>query len=229
MDLCIENCPSNTTKIILLTEKISQKIENASLRGRSCALTRERDLEKLLSDLARARSALHLAVDLYYRAEKERRRRLKENDAVIQKDQMAVFLKAFQALQETQAVMMRQHEPLIQYPRVREVHEIDDGSEGEEDGYESEIQDEQRQETSEHRRHRGRNIAETPTFRLRFKLPALFSSRVWEIARVAAEQGFDIKYRTYNVRSLDSPIFECCRRGDLEGVKRLLELSLIHI
>ena len=232
LDRCIENCRSYTTKITLLTEKIAQKIDNASLTGRLYASMRERDLEKLLGDLARARSALHLAVDLYYRAEKERRRRLKENDAVIQKDQMAVFLKAFQALQETQAVMVRQHEPLIQYPRVREVHEIDDGSEGEEDGYESEIQDEQRQETSEHRRHRGRNIADTPAFRLRFKLPAIFSSRVWEIARVAAEQGFDLQYRTYNVRPLDSLIFQCCKRGDLEGVKRLIrdgEASLLDV
>jgi hypothetical protein len=232
LDRCIENCRSYTTKITLLTEKIAQKIDNASLTGRLYASMRERDLEKLLGDLARARSALHLAVDLYYRAEKERRRRSKENDAVIRKDQMAVFLKAFQALQETQAVMMRHHEPLIHYPRVREVHEIDDGSEGEEDRYESEIQDEQGQETSEHRRHRGRNIADTPTFRLRFKLPALFSSRVWEIARVAAEQGFDLQYRTYNVRSLDSPIFQCCERGDLEGVKMLIrhgEASLLDV
>jgi hypothetical protein len=232
LDRCIENCRSYTTKITLLTEKIAQKIDNASLTGRLYASMRERDLEKLLSDLARARSALHLAVDLYYRAEKERRRRLKENDAVIQKDQMAVFLKAFQALQETQAVMMRQHEPLIQYPRVREVHEIDDGLEGEEDGRESEIHDEQLQDPSTHRRHRRRNIADTPAFRLRFKLPALFSSRVWEIARINAEQGWDLQYRTYNVRPFDSPIFQCCKRGDLEGVKLLLqkgEASLLDV
>ena len=226
LDLCIENCRSNTTKIILLTEKISQKIENASLRGRLYASTRERDLDKLLGDLARARTALHLAVSIYHGAEEERRRRMQEIDAVTRKDEMAMCLVALQVLQEkfeNQAVMMRQHEPLIQYPRVREVHEIDDGSEGEEDGYESEIHDQQLQESSTHRRHRRRKIDDTPAFRLRFRLPALFSSRVWEIARVTAEQGFDLKYRTYNMRPLDSPIFRCCKIGDLEGVKRLIK------
>lgn len=58
--------------------------------------------------------------------------------------------------------------------------------------------------------------------RFRIKLPAVFSSRVWEIARIDAEQGWDLYFRTYNVRSDNSPIFEFCREGDLEGVKELI-------
>jgi hypothetical protein len=229
LDRCIENCRSHTTKITLLTEKISQKIDNASLTGRLYASMRERDLEKLLSDLARARSALNLAVDLYYRAEKERRRRIRDADAVKREDQMAMCLVALQALQENQAAMMRKYEPLVQYPRVQEVQEIDDGSEGGEDGDETETHDGQDQRPSTYRR---RNIADTPAFRFRVKLPALFSSRVWEIARIDAEQGWDLCFRTYNVRPLDSPISQCCRRGDLEGVKRKIqngEASLLDV
>jgi hypothetical protein len=37
LDRCIENCRSHTTKITLLTEKISQKIDKASLQG-GCTL-----------------------------------------------------------------------------------------------------------------------------------------------------------------------------------------------
>jgi hypothetical protein len=212
-----------------LTEKISQKIEKASLTGRLYASMRERDLEKLLDDLARARSALHLAVDLYQRAEEERRRLVREADAVMREDRMAMCLVALQVLQENQAVMMRQHEPLLQYPRVQEVQESDDGSKGREDADESESYDGQKQRLPAYRRS---EIRDTPAFRFRMKLPNLFSSRVWEMARVAAEQGFDLQFRTYNVRPLDSPILQCCRIGDLEGVKRLIrngEASLLDV
>jgi hypothetical protein len=229
LDLCIENCRSHTAKITLITDKISQKIDKASLTGRLYASVRERDLEKLLDDLARARSALHLAVDLYHKAEEERRRQVREAKAVIREDQMAMCLVALQALQETQAVTMRAHEPLVQYPRVQEIREIDDGSEEGEDGEEFEPYDGQNQRLPAYRR---REIRDTPAFRFRIQLPNLFSSRVWEIARVAAEQGFDLRFRTYNVRPLDSPIFKCCERGDLEGVKRLIrngEASLLDV
>jgi hypothetical protein len=229
LDRCIENCRSHTTKITLLTENISQKIDKASLTGRLYASMRERDLEKLLDDLARARSALHLIVDLYHRAEEERRRLIREAEAVIREDQMAMCLVALQVLQENQAVMMRQHEPLLQYPRVQEVQESNDGSKGREDADESESYDGQKQRLPAYRR---REICDMPAFRFRMKLPNLFSSRVWEMARVAAEQGFDLQFRTYNVRPLDSPILQCCRIGDHEGVKRLIrngEASLLDV
>jgi hypothetical protein len=229
LDRCIENCRSHTTKITLLTEKISQKIDKASLTGRLYASVRERDLEKHLDDLARARSALHLAVDLYHRAEEDRRWRIQEADAVTRDDQIAVFLVALQALQETQAVMMRAPEPLVQYPRVQEIREVDDGEEEGEDGEEVEIHDRQHRGPSTYRRRENRS---TPAFRFRMKLPGLFSSRVWEIARIDAEQGWDLQFRTYNVRPLDSLIFRCCKNGDLEGVKRLIrsgEASLLDV
>jgi hypothetical protein len=229
LDRCIENCRSHTTKITLLTEKISQKIDNASLTGRLYASMRERDLDKLLGDLARARSALHLAVDLYHRAEEERRWRMQETETVKRQDQLAMCLVALQALQDSQAAMMRQNKNLVQYPRVPEVQDIDDGSEGGENGDGSETHDGKNQGLSAHRR---REIRDTPAFRFRLRLPALFSSRVWEIARIDAEQGWDLCFRTYNMRPLDSLIFQCCKKGDLERVKRLIrsgEASLLDV
>jgi len=190
---------------------------------------RERDLEKLLDDLARARSALHLAVDLYHRAEEERRRLIREADAAIREDRMATCLVALQVLQENQAVMMRTHEPLVQNPRVQEIRELEDGSKEGEDGEKIETHDRQYRGPSTYRR---REVRDTPAFRFRMKLPALFSSRVWEIARIDAEQGWDLQFRTYNVRPLDSLIFWYCEIGDLEGVKGLIwngEASLLDV
>jgi CTP:molybdopterin cytidylyltransferase MocA len=229
LDRCIENCRSHTTKITLLTEKISQKIDKASLTGRLYASVRERDLEKHLDDLARARSALHLAVDLYHRAEEERRRRIQEADAVIREGQLAMCLVALQALQETHAVMMRAPEPLVQYPTVQEIREIGDSSEEGEDGEEFENHDRRYRKPPTYR---CRGIRDTPAFRFRMKLPTFFSSRVWEIARIDAEQGWDLSFRAYNVRPWNSPIFQCCLNGDLEGVRKLIrngEASLLDV
>jgi hypothetical protein len=66
-----------------------------------------------------------------------------------------------------------------------------------------------------------RNIA----FRLRLKVPAWFSTRVWEIAKVDAQQGqgWDLCFRTFNRRPNDSEVFKCCRHGELHGLKKLIQ------
>jgi hypothetical protein len=60
----------------------------------------------------------------------------------------------------------------------------------------------------------------------------LFSSRVWEIARIDAHQGWDLCFRTYNRRPRDAKIFEYCGIGDLGEVRRLIqngEASLLDV
>jgi hypothetical protein len=78
------------------------------------------------------------------------------------------------------------------------------------------------------RNRHSRNIA----FRLRLKVPAWFSTRVWEIAKVDAQQGWDLCFRTFNRRPNDSSVFQCCQSGDLPGLKRLIrdgEASLYDV
>jgi hypothetical protein len=67
---------------------------------------------------------------------------------------------------------MRHFELTVQPPRVQEVQEINDNSEGRE------------------------GVNDTAAILLRLRLPALFSSSVWEIARIDAEQGWDLRFRT---------------------------------
>ena len=232
LDQCIKKCQAHVEKINLLTEEISRKLDIAGLVGRLHTAMRERDLDKLLGDLARARSALHLAVDLYHRAEEERRWRMQETDTARRQDQMAMCLVALQALQENQVAMTRDFQPIVQRSRNAEILEIDEGSECTKNGDDSGILDNRFHNSFEHRRYRRGKHADTPAFRVRIKLPTLFSSRVWEIARVDAEQGWDLYFRTYSVHPWDSLIFHGCESGDLEGVRRLIrngEASLLDI
>lgn len=55
LDQCIKKCQAHVEKINLLTEEISRKLDIAGLVGRLYTAMRERDLDKLLGDLARAR------------------------------------------------------------------------------------------------------------------------------------------------------------------------------
>ena len=59
-------------------------------------------------------------------------------------------------------------------------------------------------------------------FRLKFRLPTLFSSRVWELARVDASQGWDLYFRTYNRRPSGAMVFRYCQNGYLKGVQHLV-------
>jgi hypothetical protein len=69
-------------------------------------------------------------------------------------------------------------------------------------------------------------------FRVKLRLPMLFSSRVWEIARIDAHQGWDLCFRAYNRRPREAEIFEYCRIGNLEEVRLLIqngEASLLDV
>lgn len=231
LDRCIETCRSRTTKINLLTETISEKLKKASLVGRLYAARQERDLDKLLRELDHARSALHLAVTLYHKAEEDRRWEIQQGEITRQREQTAMVRLAVQAARAVQedhhTGLLRelQMEPCIRRRRIHEVQETYDGSERRED-------EDKPEEAREPSAYRHRNAPEAPTGRFRIKLPALFSSRVWDIAHFDAKQGWDLRFRTYNVRPWDSPIFRCCRKGDLEGVKNLVrngDASLLDI
>jgi hypothetical protein len=73
---------------------------------------------------------------------------------------------------------------------------------------------------------------EAVTFRLKLQLPAWFSSRVWEFARVDAQQGWNLYFRAYNQRPNNAQIFVCCDNGDFYGARQLIdkgEASILDI
>jgi hypothetical protein len=71
-------------------------------------------------------------------------------------------------------------------------------------------------------RRRGRNVRNV-AFSVRLKIPAWFSTRVWEIAKVDAQQGWDLCFRTFNQRSNNAHVFECREYGDLHKLKQLVQ------
>jgi hypothetical protein len=86
--------------------------------------------------------------------------------------------------------------------------------------YQLESPDEVASNSAGRRRSRNsRNVA----FRVRLKVPAWFSTRVWEIAKVDAQQGWDLCFRTFNRRPNDSDVFGCCVSGDLDRLKLLVQ------
>lgn len=82
------------------------------------------------------------------------------------------------------------------------------------------------------RGHAYRHLSKRAAFRVRFQLPALFTSRVWEIARIDAHQGWDLCFRSYNRRPSNAEIFSHCERSNLTRVQELIqngEASLLDV
>ena len=96
---------------------------------------------------------------------------------------------------------------------------------------EDSIEPVQEQEQASRDRARSRR-SKRAFFRLKFRLPTLFSSRVWELARFDASQGWDLYFRMYHRRRHDAKVFKYCRRGYLKGVQKLIsngEASLLDV
>ncbi len=59
--------------------------------------------------------------------------------------------------------------------------------------------------------------------RLRVSFTAWFTGRIWEIAMARSEGGATWHLQAWNVVHEDAPIMRLCDRGDVSGVKRLLD------
>ena len=116
LDDCIEQCRKHVARIDHLTGKVAQKLDKATLAGRLYAVAGEKDFEKLLVELDRARAALHLAVELYHQEGQNRRWLLQQTEATQHQDQLSALQQALQThddgvMQKFELVLRQTHSP----------------------------------------------------------------------------------------------------------------------
>lgn len=56
-----------------------------------------------------------------------------------------------------------------------------------------------------------------------YKVTPWLTNQVWELNMTRSSNGWDACLRSYNTVSVESPIFTCCRTGDLAGAMQLLD------
>ncbi|KAM0715765.1 hypothetical protein Q7P37_008279 [Cladosporium fusiforme] len=225
------------------TDEISEKLESMSSSYGIYATAGETDVDMLLNEIDLAIAALHLRVGTYHQKEHGRRlpsRRthrtsaghdysdimmhdhskahfgdsiyhgdvyITQNGSSSQEKQLAFMQKTMQTDKDDMTQMLSL---IIQQTRPRANTQSH-----------SEESNEILQENS--RQRRGRKCKrERVAFHVQLRLPFWFSARVWDIARVDAQQGWDLRFRTYNVRSSDAEIFQYCQNGSLEQVQRMI-------
>lgn len=210
MKQCIQQCRLHVAKIEKVTENLDRKIKQANFTARLYATFRESELKDLLADLDRARAALHLAVEMYHAEERERRWKAQQLSSTKHSDQIVALQQTLEAYQ-----IGLQHQIDLAVQKMtdgrRRIEGFDDSASPFEGG---EIRKKARSRDTIYEREK--------TFRYKFKLPAWFCSTVWEIAQVHSHGGWDLCFRTWNERDVNSQIFRLARTGDLDGVKTLI-------
>jgi hypothetical protein len=217
LDRCIENCRRHVTGIEELVSKLSQKLDRGSLSGKLYAAIREQDLDKLLNDLDRARDALHLVVQIYHQEEQTHRWLEQQNNATTWNLQLATMQRALQTRVEK---LKHQLNQIVQHTRS---HRIQAAEEVSPRLISSNQLEESTQIVSNPAGRRRSCNSRNAAFRVRLRVPTWFSTRVWEIAKVDAQQGWDLHFRAYNQRPDNAPILVCCDDGNFHETRRLIE------
>lgn len=210
IDQCVEQCCTHAATIERLTEKLTQRLEQAALVGRLYIASRERDLERLLDSLNRARAALHLALDIYHKREQDRRWQAQRIYAARQSAQIAKLHYTVQAYQDG---LTRQLETMLRPPAYNQSC--------------VEVKDEiwvRNDAVRPQGKASDRDIANVrgKAFSIKLRLPAWFCSRVWEVSQTHYHNGWDLSIRTWNERPRTSDIFRHAAVGNVKGVERLL-------
>jgi hypothetical protein len=219
LDRCIESCRKHVTSIEDLISKSFQKLDKSSLSGKLYAAIREPDFDKLLNDLDRARNALQLAVQSYHQEEQAHRWLIQHSNAAICSDQLTAMRKQLQTHVENTKYQLDQ---IVQQTQLHQTQELSNPLPRlvNSDQTRSSLRIAPKQGNSGRGRSRDSKLF---AFRLKLQLPAWFSSRVWEFARVDAQQGWNLYFRAYNQRPYNAQIFVCCDNGDFYGVRQLIE------
>lgn len=222
LDRCIKKCRKHTGEIQHLVDKIVRRIGKTALPGALYAVYKVSDLEQFLRDLGRARAALHLAVELYHWEEQDRRWLFQQarDDRHVQQVGLA---------QQTQH---QQHYAVIQRLDLVLARLQSSGSSpikaeasslgaGQVPGTSNTLVN-----TDYLKKHRSDDPEMRRVYRTNFKLPswfASFCSRVWDMAFFDADRGWDTCLRTYYERPYETEAFALARRGDIDGIKRLVQ------
>lgn len=196
---CADRCRRSTAKIQEVVDAMERYICRHSALGRAYVAIKERDTDKLLSELDQAKSSLQLALMMYNMEEQARQ-------SQAQRD-----LLASQHSQLSSLHALLRESPTISIARLEEAGDV-----VETECYISSLSDNKTLSTR-----RTRAVRRTQRS-FRISLPNWATSLVWDLAMTQTQRGWDLSLRTYNARPRGSEIFMLCLKGDLAGMQRLI-------
>ncbi|KAL9095830.1 MAG: hypothetical protein Q9165_001827 [Trypethelium subeluteriae] len=237
---CIMDCRESTFQIQKAVDKMDHymKVHN-NIWGRFYTVYKEPGVKELFDDLERAKSSLELAYTIYLTAEQRRRDQALSDTLALHStllsglqtlvtagkadisQQLTQLLPSSSVSQQTQLIVADSCTAMSSRSLRIESIEIEAG---------------ETSSSGDYLEQGGRPLParqakrKTRRKKIRIDLPRWLSNRVWEFAISESQSSWGATLYTYNLVPRDSPIFRCCRSGDIDAMKRLIrsgEASLL--
>ncbi|KAJ9609961.1 hypothetical protein H2200_006291 [Cladophialophora chaetospira] len=220
---CIDRCKKCAAVIQRLVDKMEDSMKRHPKSGRLYSAFKQRDVKELLDSLERAKTSLQIAHTIYH-AEEQRQRDRQHADA------LALYAEIMTGYAgRSQLALLHQHSSWPQHSN----HQTIPGSENTstihrthvrvKDGSSENAQLDVAARPVSAVKMNGRRGNTKTCFRANVRLPAWLSNQIFGFALTQAQWGWTLHLHTYNCIPANSPIFNYCRKGNLAGVRRLIE------
>ncbi|OAL36124.1 hypothetical protein AYO20_04538 [Fonsecaea nubica] len=212
---CITECELHTADIQELIDKMDDRLSrDAKIGGRIYTAFKQRDVKELLDGLEKAKSSLEL-VYMMYLGEEQRRRDQAHTDMLALH---GCLIGNLQDQLSAGTISLSQQLTVLAQSSV-----LSPISMAQKDTATASRPFTANDRALGRSRWSKRTKNNKQRFQVTFRLPPLLTARIFHFAVSQAQFGWSIHLRTFNHVSYNSLIFRYCRRGNLEGVRRLIE------
>ena len=224
---CVAACKTRAAEIQRLVDKMEASMKRHPKTGRLYSAFKQRDVKELLDNLERAKTTLGLAHTIYH-AEEQRQRDQQHADI------LALYAgimtghagrpQELGLLPQNSSSPQRYYHETIPASQNNPAIDVTCLSTDEETSASAQLDVANRRGPAVDGK--GRRGNAKPYFRGNIRLPNYFSRRVFGFALTQAQWGWSLQLHTHNLVPLNSPIFKYCARGNLAGVRRLLDKGM---
>lgn len=199
---CVRMCEQSVTRIKGTINKLESLIQRHSRLGVLRATVEDKDLSKVCVELERAKTSLGIALQLYSEYQRARDREILHANYKLASE----------------------HTRLLQ-TSVSSLANLELGVSGMPPSYREDIViPTDRRDRVEVELRRSRYRLPNKEYRLKFNFR--FVSTAWELCVRRSFAGWDMRLRMKNIVPKDAEIFNLCRDGDLDGVRKLFQDGL---
>ncbi|KAK4560513.1 hypothetical protein LTR86_005710 [Recurvomyces mirabilis] len=216
VDRCVASCRSSASRLDDLLAKLDKRLkQRRSVGAKFFAAIKDDELQELVADLENSKSLVSMAYDTLT-AESLAVGQAKL-DAISTQVQLSIT-----AIARLDSQLTSRLQPLSLTCASEPI------AQGETGGLSlHELAQARHEDIRNDRVHRSaalpRKKPPRSVFRLRLVVWTWHSRRAWDIAITAAQGDWHLRLNPFNIVSTDAPVFERCRAGDMQGMKKLVE------
>lgn len=223
---CLKTCRSIVARIVDTAVKMQRYMSKFRM-GKFLVAFKKDGLDDLLKELDRARSSLHLVLNIYYDEDRRIRESRLRNE--ILSSQGTLVERLCHELRITSGNISQQTAERMAVLLINKANPKDSDERSIVSSHSNlhqlggEIVDKEIASSSRAARQAKRFTGKQTTwFHRQLVLPRWLSSCVWDVAIVQADSGWKACLQGYNIRPSYEEVFKLCEQGDIKGVDRVI-------